>query len=96
VSAAVYFCCLEAIQNVLVHAPSATFIDIDVGYRDGEVWFAVTDDGPGFDPVLAAGGRGFVNMRDRLTAFGGRVDVEFPPGGGTRVWGSARVAPLEH
>lgn len=96
VSAAVYFCCLEAIHNVQVHAAGATHIDIDVGQRDGEVWFAVTDDGPGFDHSRADAGKGFVNMHDRLRAFGGRVDIEVPPGGGTRVWGNARIEPLLH
>ncbi len=96
VGAAIYFCCLEAIQNVLVHAPAATRIDVRIEHRDDTVWFTVADDGPGFDTHRADTGRGFVNMRDRLRAFGGHLTVETSPGGGTRVQGNARTTHALH
>src|ERR671912_2209598 len=46
--AAVYFCCLEALQNAAKHAPEAS-VTIDIREEDGAVQFEVSDDGPGFD-----------------------------------------------
>jgi signal transduction histidine kinase len=41
----------------------------------GEIEFGVADDGPGFDPTAISLGNGFTNMRDRLGAFGGILEV---------------------
>ena len=50
--------------------------------------FEVTDDGAGFDPAgTRQGGHGFVNMTDRLGAFGGTL-VESTPGHGTTITGT--------
>ena len=57
VEAAVYFCCLEALQNVAKHAPGAR-VTIRLAAADGELRFTVADDGPGFDPAAAARGAG--------------------------------------
>ncbi|MEJ7585398.1 MAG: histidine kinase [Acidimicrobiales bacterium] len=94
VEAAVYFCCLEALQNAAKHAPEArvslrAWEDVELG----RLRFEVTDDGPGFDPVTASGaGHGFVNMQDRLGAIGGEVVWSSAPGQGATVSGSV---PLE-
>jgi signal transduction histidine kinase len=56
--------------------------------------FAVTDDGPGFDPSTASESHGFTNMRDRLGAVGGTLKIDSAPGAGTRVCGSIPSAPL--
>jgi signal transduction histidine kinase len=53
----------------------------------GEIEFDVADDGPGFDPTAISRGNGFTNMRDRLGAFGGILEVAAAPGSGTRVTG---------
>ena len=51
--------------------------------------FEIEDDGVGFDLATGAGdGHGFVNMADRLGAFGGRVDVVSSPGSGTTITGT--------
>jgi signal transduction histidine kinase len=87
VEAAVYFCCLEALQNAAKHAPGA---DVTVTVReeaDG-LRFEVTDDGPGFDPHAARHVYGFTNRRDRLGAVGGHVHWESAPGRGTRIVGT--------
>ena len=60
--------------------------------RVGGLLFAVTDDGPGFDPLPARGGHGFVNMSDRLGAVGGTVRWDSEPGKGAAISGSV---PLE-
>jgi|GEM_PF-491107 len=85
--AAVYFCCLEALQNAGKYAGADAEVTITVTAGDGALRFEVADDGAGFDPAATAG-HGFENMRDRVGAFGGTVEVESSPGGGTRVRGS--------
>ena len=47
--AAVYFCCLEALQNAAKHAPDA-HVDLRLWEEAGGLLFTVADDGPGFDP----------------------------------------------
>ena len=86
--AAVYFCCLEALQNAAKHAPDAV---VTVTVADGvrRVRFEVADDGPGFDPAAVRPGHGFQNMADRLGAIGGAVEWDAAVGSGTRVRGSA-------
>ena len=83
---AVYFCCLEAMQNASKHAPDAGAISIALGEDDGLV-FEVRDDGAGFDPALVAPGAGLTNMKDRLAAVGGALDIRSAPGRGTLVVG---------
>lgn len=87
VEAAVYFCCLEALQNAAKHAPDAT-VQLRVEEGDETLRFEVSDDGPGFDPAAVAGGHGFVNMSDRLGAIGGSVRWDSAPGQGTTVRGT--------
>jgi signal transduction histidine kinase len=66
VEAAVYFCCLEAVQNAAKHGASCAAVRLDrVGV---ELTFSVTDDGPGFDPGTATRGAGLQNMQDRIGA----------------------------
>ncbi|HXC19209.1 MAG TPA: histidine kinase, partial [Acidimicrobiales bacterium] len=72
VEAAVYFCCLEALQNAGKHAPSAHVV-VRVWEESGSLLFEVRDDGPGFDIRTAQRGHGYVNMMDRLGAIGGAV-----------------------
>jgi signal transduction histidine kinase len=86
--AAVYFCVLEALQNAGKHAGAAATATVRVWEADGELRFAVTDDGVGFDRGDAGSGHGFVNMADRLGAFGGTLDVRSAPGAGTTVAGA--------
>jgi signal transduction histidine kinase len=87
IEAAVYFCCLEALQNAGKHAPQAT-VEIRIWEESGGLLFSVSDDGPGFDPVQARAGHGFVNMTDRLGAIGGTVRWESHPGAGAQVFGT--------
>jgi signal transduction histidine kinase len=88
VEAAVYFCCLEALQNVAKHAPQAHEVVISL-HRNGDLRFAVRDDGPGFDAAVA--GSGLVNMRDRVAAVGGTLAIETAPGAGTKIVGNVPV-----
>ena len=91
VEAAVYFCALEALQNVAKYA-RATSAEIRLQDGEGRLAFTVTDDGVGFD-VHGAAGSGLTNMRDRLDALGGSLQVRSSPGGGTTISGSIPLAP---
>jgi len=86
IEAAVYFCCLEALQNAAKHAPDA-HVAVRVTVDVDRLAFAVSDDGPGFDLATATGGHGHTNMSDRLGAIGGEVCWESSPGAGTRISG---------
>lgn len=89
VETAVYFCCLEALQNAGKHAGEGAGAVVRVWEEAGCLRFEVADDGAGFDLTGApARGNGFVNMRDRLGAIDGRLEVAAAPGRGTRVVGS--------
>jgi signal transduction histidine kinase len=83
---AVYFCCVEALQNATRHAPGSA-VKISLAGDQRQVIFMVTDDGPGFDPAAPAAGSGLRNMSDRLAALGGSCHVDSRPGRGTTVTG---------
>ena len=84
--AAVYFCCLEALQNTAKYA-HATQARICLRAAYGTLSFTVSDDGAGYDPRHTPMGSGLRNMADRLAALGGRLQVQSVPGHGTTVTG---------
>jgi len=93
VEAAVYYCCLEALQNVSKHAGPDARASIRVWQQDDRVWFEVADDGRGQDPRRPLGhGQGIANMRERLSAVDGTLSIESSVDG-TRVRGSVPVPP---
>jgi signal transduction histidine kinase/CheY-like chemotaxis protein len=89
----VYFCCLEALQNVAKHA-AASHVAISVREQEGGLLFDVVDDGTGFDTRHRSHGAGLTNMSDRLGALGGRLTVSSKQGGGTSVSGTIPL-PVE-
>jgi signal transduction histidine kinase len=93
VEGAVYFSCLEAIQNAVKHARGASGISVLIVGND-ELRFEVGDDGEGFDPNKTASGQGLVNMRDRLAAVGGSLVLRSAPGEGTVVSGTVPTEAL--
>jgi signal transduction histidine kinase len=92
VETAAYFCCLEALQNVAKHAPEARSTSVTL-HRNGDLRFEVRDDGPGFVTNGPNPGRGLMNMRDRIEAVGGEIEIHSSPGGGTEIVGRIPVAP---
>ena len=92
VEAAVYFSCLEALQNVAKYAEanSATVI---LAQSNGHLTFEVVDDGRGFDPAAERTGTGLQGIADRLAALHGEVTIRSEPGAGTRVRGRIEVGP---
>ena len=84
--AAVYFCCLEALQNAAKYAgDGADGCGRSCNEATASSRFEVADDGAGFDPASVNGIAGPQNMRDRIGALGGEVRIESAPGSGTRV-----------
>ena len=93
VESAVYFCVLEALQNVLKHATGARRVRVRVAAGPlGQLHFSVRDDGAGMAGLRP--GTGITNMQDRLAAFGGDVTVTSTPGVGTDVRGRVPASPL--
>jgi signal transduction histidine kinase len=91
--AAVYFCCLEALQNAAKHAGDGARATVRLAERDGALVFEVADDGRGFvNADVSADSAGLQNMADRIGALGGSVRVESAPGEGTMVTGAIRLA----
>jgi signal transduction histidine kinase len=88
---AVYYCCLEAIQNVVKHAGLDATALVTLS-RDGSyLCFEVHDTGVGFDPEADGVGGGLVNIRDRIEAVGGVVEITGRRGRGTSVRGRVPV-----
>ncbi len=93
VEVAVYFCCLEAMQNAAKYARGAA-VGIQLSCATGRhLHFAVRDDGPGFDRA-ARRGAGLQNMSDRLAALGGELEIESAPGCGATIRGRIPATPL--
>jgi two-component system, NarL family, sensor kinase len=93
VEAAVYFCCLEALQNVVKYAGAATAV-ITLRADDGLRVFAVSDDGQGFDPAHTLDGAGLQNMADRVDALDGAFQIIAAPGRGTTITGRVPLADV--
>ena len=92
IEAALYFCTLEALQNVQKYA-AASAVDVHLHEDGGEVRVEVSDDGRGFDVGTVTRGTGLTNMEDRIDALGGSLHVASAPGSGTTL----RVTvPLPH
>jgi signal transduction histidine kinase len=85
---AVYYCCLEAIQNATKHGGAEVHVSVALREEGDRLSFEVTDDGPGFDPSAAPSGTGLQNMRDRVGALDGEVSIVTVIGNGTTVSGS--------
>ena len=77
VAGALYWCCLEALEN----AGAGARATVTVREEEGAVAFEVVEDGSHSDA-------GLDRLRDRVEALGGRLMVRSEPGGGTRVSGS--------
>jgi signal transduction histidine kinase len=88
IESAIYFCCNEAVQNTAKHVgPGATAL-IRLREHAGRLEFEVRDDGAGFEPKTEPPGSGLTNMRDRVGATGGKLEIQSAPGRGTTILGS--------
>ncbi len=96
VEACAYFCCLQAIQNVLRHATNVpTTVRLEIVGED--FTFEISDTGPGFDVDRTARGMGLQIIQDRVDALDGSLEVRSSPAGTTvigRVPAQLEGAPL--
>jgi signal transduction histidine kinase len=90
---AVYFCCLEALQNAAKHGGESATAELRLERAGQTLNFSVSDNGK---PVAGASrqsdGQGLVNMRERIAAVGGDLAIQVLPEGGFRVAGSVLVS----
>jgi signal transduction histidine kinase len=90
IEAAIYYCCMEALQNAGKHAPDAA-VHMHLEQSDGQLRFRVDDDGPGLADGTRPHGHGLSNMTDRMGAIGGELELTASPSGGTSVCGTVPV-----
>jgi signal transduction histidine kinase len=90
VESAVYFCALEALNNVAKYA-DASSATIRLSQTNGSLAFEVVDDGRGFERDTTRAGTGLQGMADRMEAIGGELHVTSAPGAGTSVTGRIHV-----
>jgi signal transduction histidine kinase len=82
VELAAYFIVSESLTNAAKYA-GASEVGIRVAHEGAALFVEIADDGcGGADPAVGTGLRG---LADRIDALGGRLEVDSPPGGGTRV-----------
>ena len=91
VEAAIYFCALEALNNLAKYA-NASRARVALSQTNGTLTFAVADDGVGFAVgERTSSGTGLQGMADRLDAIGGALEIRSAPGEGTTVVGRVPV-----
>jgi signal transduction histidine kinase len=91
IETAVYYCCLEAVQNAVKHAGPEAMIRVRLRSDARELRLEVRDDGPGFDTSNNHHGAGLDNMRDRINGVGGDLEIVSHAGHDTLV---AATVPL--
>jgi hypothetical protein len=85
VEAAVYFSCVEALQNAAKHAGPEASITLYLSGDDQALRFEVVDTGVGFDQHLEKDGSGLTHIRDRVGAVGGHATISFTADDGTSI-----------
>lgn len=85
-----YFCTLEALNNVAKYA-RASRAHMRLATEGGHLRFEVIDDGVGFDPTAVTRGTGLQGMADRVEVLGGSLEVRSEPGRGTTVVGAVPI-----
>jgi signal transduction histidine kinase len=88
VEAAAYFLVAEALTNVVRYA-RATGARVHMAMDGDDLVVSVSDDGVG--GVDVAAGSGLRGLQDRLATVDGSMEIDSPPGGGTRLTGRIPV-----
>jgi signal transduction histidine kinase len=91
--AALYFCTLEALQNIQKYA-AASAVEVRLRADSDQLSVDIVDDGRGFDVEGVSRGAGLTNMEDRLDALGGTLHIESTPGAGTTLRATVPVAAV--
>jgi signal transduction histidine kinase len=90
--AALYFCILEALQNIQKYAQASSAV-VRLREDGDQLSVEVADDGRGFDVSTTIRGNGLTNMEDRLDALGGTLQIASSPGSGTTLHA---ILPVPH
>ena len=90
IEACLYFCALQAIQNVMRHAGNTACI-VDLEAEGESITFSLSDRGQGFDPTTTPRGMGLDIMQDRIDALEGTLVVTSAPGAGTTIAGTVPI-----
>jgi len=94
IEVALFYFCLEALQNVAKHADASGAV-VRLEARDAVITCSVRDDGRGFRGEGEPLGTGLRNMAERIDAAGGRLTVESRQGRGTTVTATVPLAVRE-
>jgi signal transduction histidine kinase len=90
---AVYFCCLEALQNAAKHGGPVATAALHLQRQGDMLHFSIDDQGKSAaGTAMASGGQGLANMRERIAAIGGQLSIQRRPDGGYRVEGSVSIS----
>jgi signal transduction histidine kinase len=92
VERALYYCCLEALQNVAKHA-AARGVVIELAGDGRGICASIREDGRGFAVTVPAEG-GLAHMVERVEALGGTCEISSVPGRGTAVRAVVAAVPL--
>lgn len=92
VETALYYCSTEALQNAAKHGGPDTKATINAFADDHELTLVISDNGRGFNQATT--GAGLTNMKDRLAAIGGQLEIDTAPGRGTRIIATVATMPL--
>ncbi len=93
VQVAMYFVCLEAIQNATKHGGDDVEITVHLSDQHGVLTVQITDTGTGFDVDDARQSRGLLNMEDRVGTLGGELELDSIVGAGTAI--TVRVPSID-
>jgi signal transduction histidine kinase len=72
----------ESLCNILIHA-QATEVTIQIHQSADEVTLMIEDNGRGFDTTMVPNGIGLKNIRQRVEALGGILEIDSSPQTGT-------------
>jgi len=92
VESAVYFSCLEGLQNTTKHAGPDAHITLTLDATSRALTFDLSDDGQGCEPATIRNGHGLRNISDRIHAIGGTLTIHTKPGDGVHLHGHIPIA----
>ena len=78
----IYYCAYELVNNSVKHS-GATAINVQLVQENSRISLAVQDDGCGIDTGSPVQGIGLRSLRDRITAFNGKLEINSSPETGT-------------
>jgi len=84
----------EALSNIARHARAQhVTLSLSQAQPGGPVALEIHDDGQGFDAATAPQGMGLNNIRQRVAALGGKLEIQSTPGAGTTLCARVELTP---